>query len=192
LDSFLLYISNVFLFPGLPFGNPQSYPPPSASMRVLPHPPTHAHLPALAFPYTRASNTQRAKGLSSNLCPTVPSSATYAARARGPSMCSLWLVVKFPAAPGLWPVHTVVPLPHGAADPLSSFSTFCNFSLWNPPGSVQWLTASIHLCICQALAETLRRQLYQAPLSKHFLASTIASGCGNCIWDESPGGALSG
>jgi hypothetical protein len=26
-----------------------------ASMRELPHPPTHSHLPALAFPYTGAS-----------------------------------------------------------------------------------------------------------------------------------------
>jgi hypothetical protein len=26
----------------------------------------------------------------------------------------------------------------------------------------------------------------------HFLASTIVSGFGNCIWDEHPGGAVSG
>jgi hypothetical protein len=56
------------------------------------------------------------------------------------------------------------------------------------PCSVQWLAVSIHLCICQALAEPLRRQLYQAPVSKHFLASTVVSRFGNCIWDESPGG----
>jgi hypothetical protein len=30
--------------------------PTPASMRVLPHPPNHSHLPALAFPYTDASN----------------------------------------------------------------------------------------------------------------------------------------
>jgi hypothetical protein len=68
-------------------------------------------------------------------------------------------------------------------------------SLTPPLGSlcsVQWLTASIHLCICQALAEPLRRQLYQAPDSMHFLASTIASGFGDCILDGSPGGAVSG
>ena len=51
---------------------------------------------------------------------------------------------------------------------------------------------SVHLCIWQALAETLRRQLYQAPVSKHFLASTIVSGFGNCIWDGSADGAVSG
>jgi hypothetical protein len=39
------------------------------------------------------------------------------------------------------------------------------------------MTVSMHFCICQALAEPLRRQLYQAPVSKHLLASTIVSGC---------------
>ena len=58
--------------------------------------------------------------------------------------------------------------------------------------SVQWLAASIHFCICQALAEPLRKQPYQAPVSKHFLASAIVSGFGGCIWDESPVGAVSG
>ena len=35
---------------------------------------------------------------------------------------------------------------------------------------------SIHFCISQALAETLRRQLYQGSVSKLLLASTIVSG----------------
>jgi hypothetical protein len=52
------------------------------------------------------------------------------------------------------------------------------------PLSVQWLAASICLCICQALADPLRRQPYQAPVSKHFPASTIAPGFGDCIWDD--------
>jgi hypothetical protein len=30
--------------------------------------------------------------------------------------------------------------------------------------SLQWIIVSIHFCICQALAEPLRRQLYQAPV----------------------------
>ena len=63
--------------------------------------------------------------------------------------------------------------------------------LWTPC-SVQWLAESIHLCICQALAEPLRRQLYQAPVSKLLLASTIVSASGDCIWDGSPGGAVFG
>jgi hypothetical protein len=52
------------------------------------------------------------------------------------------------------------------------------------------LAESIHLCICQALAEPLRRQLYQVPVSKHLLASTIVSGFGDCLWDGSLGGIV--
>ena len=43
-------------------------------------------------------------------------------------------------------------------------------------GFFQWMTVSIHFCICQALAEPLRRELYQAPVSKLFLASAIVPG----------------
>jgi hypothetical protein len=39
--------------------------------------------------------------------------------------------------------------------------------------SIQWVTVSIHLCICEVLAEPLRRQLYQAPVSKVLLVSRI-------------------
>ena len=42
--------------------------------------------------------------------------------------------------------------------------------------SVQWMAMSIHFCICQALAEPVRRQLYQAPVSMLLLASAIVSG----------------
>jgi hypothetical protein len=52
--------------------------------------------------------------------------------------------------------------------------------------SVQWLAVSIHLCICQALVQPLRRQLYQTPVSKHLSASTIVSGFDDCIWDRFP------
>jgi hypothetical protein len=51
------------------------------------------------------------------------------------------------------------------------------------------MTVSIPICIGNALAETLRRQLYLAPLSKYFLASAIVSVLGDNIWDGSPGGA---
>jgi hypothetical protein len=60
------------------------------------------------------------------------------------------------------------------------------------PCSVQWLAVSIHLCICQALAAPFRRQLYQAPVSMHFLVSIIVPAFGDCMWDGSPNGALSG
>ena len=54
---------------------------------------------------------------------------------------------------------------------------------------VWWLASSPHICIGQNLEEPLRRQ--SAPVSKHFLASTIVSGFGLCMWDGSPGGAVS-
>lgn len=58
-----IYISNVFLFPGLPFRNHLSHLP--ASMRVLSFLPTHSCL-HLALPYIGALNTFRSKGLSSH------------------------------------------------------------------------------------------------------------------------------
>ena len=89
-----------------------------------------------------------------------------------------------------WLVHIVVP-PRGLQTPSAPWVlslapplvTLC---------SVQWLTESIHLRICHALAKPLRKQLYQASVSKHLLASTIVSVFGNCILDGSPGGAVSG
>ena len=40
--------------------------PPSDSIRVLSHPPTHSFPPAQAFPYTRDSSLPRTKVLSSH------------------------------------------------------------------------------------------------------------------------------
>ena len=84
----------------------------------------------------------------------------------------------------------IVVLPVGLQTP--SVPSF--LSLTPPLGtqcSVQWIAVSIHLCICQALAEPLRRQLYQAADSEFFLASTIVSGFGDCIWDGSQVRAVS-
>jgi hypothetical protein len=66
LDIFFIYISNVFPFPGFLFRNPLSHLSFPVSMRVLLHSLTHSSLPALAFPYTRALNPLRPKGLSSH------------------------------------------------------------------------------------------------------------------------------
>jgi hypothetical protein len=65
-------------------------------------------------------------------------------------------------------VHIVVP-PMGLQTPSAPWV----FSLAPSLGtlcSVQWLTESIHPCICQLLADPLRRELYQAPVNKHMLA----------------------
>ena len=58
--------------------------------------------------------------------------------------------------------------------------------------SVQWMAVSLHFYIFRVLAESLRRQLYQSPVSKLLLASAIVSGFDGCLWDGSPGGAVSG
>ena len=78
---------------------------------------------------------------------------------------------------------------YGVANAFNSFSPFSKSSIGDPVISSM---VSIHLWICQALAEPLRRQLYQASVSMHFLASTIVPWFGDCIWDASPGGAVSG
>jgi hypothetical protein len=54
--------------------------------------------------------------------------------------------------------------------------------------SVQWTAVTTHFCICQALVETLRRQLDQAIVSKLLLASTIVCGFGGCLCDRFSGG----
>ena len=89
-----------------------------------------------------------------------------------------------------WLVHIVVP-PMGLQTPSApwvlslapSLGTLC---------SVQWMAVSIPLYICQALAVPIRKQLYQAPVSKFLLASTIVSVFGNYICDRSSGGTVPG
>jgi hypothetical protein len=91
---------------------------------------------------------------------------------------------------GYWLVHIDVP-PMG----LQTSSAPWVLSLAPSLGtlcSIQWMIVSIHFCICQALVEALRRQLYQAPLSRLLLASTIVSGFGGCLWDGSLSGAVFG
>ena len=87
-------------------------------------------------------------------------------------------------------VHIFVP-PMGLKTPSAPWI----LSLAPPLGIlciVQCLAESIHLCICQEQAYPFRKQLYQAPVSKHLLASTTMSEFGNCIWDGSPDGAVTG
>jgi hypothetical protein len=71
----------------------------------------------------------------------------------------------------VWLVDIFV-LPMGLQTP-STPSVLSLTLLLETPHSVQWLAASIHLCICKALAGPLRRQPFQAPLSMHFLASAL-------------------
>jgi hypothetical protein len=78
---------------------------------------------------------------------------------------------------------------YGAANPFSSLGPFSSSSIGGCAQSNGWLRAPTS--ICQALAEPLRKQLYQAFVSKHLLACILVSGFGGCIRDGSPGGAVS-
>jgi hypothetical protein len=51
---------------------------------------------------------------------------------------------------------------------------------------------NLHFCIFQAPTEPLRRQLYQAFVSKHLLVSKIVSGFGNCLRNRYPGRTVTG
>jgi hypothetical protein len=72
---------------------------------------------------------------------------------------------------------------YGAANLFSNLGPFSSFFTRD---AVLSPAVSIYFCICQALAEPFTRQVYQAPVNKHFLASTIVSGFGDCVWDGSP------
>jgi hypothetical protein len=85
LDIFFIYISNVIPFPSLPSWNLLPHAPSSCFYDSVPQQ-THSCFPGLAFPYTAASRLHSTKGLSSHRCPTMPSSATYALGAMGPSI----------------------------------------------------------------------------------------------------------
>jgi hypothetical protein len=78
--------------------------------------------------------------------------------------------------------------------PYNAPSTLLVLPLTPPLGtlcSVQWFTASIHISIGNNLVEPLSRKMYQVPVSKHLLRSTIVSGFDVCIWNGSPRGAVS-
>ena len=138
------YILDVFLFPGLPFGTPYSIPPPPASIRVFLHPPTHSCLPALAFPYTGAQGA---------LLPLIQQGHPLPHMQPEPwvSLCVLFGWWSSPwELRGVWLVDTVA-FSMGLQNP--SAPSIPSPTL--PSGircSVQWLAASIHLCICQVLA----------------------------------------
>ena len=186
---FYLFIFHVIPFPGFHLWKP----PIPSSLPVLLYRCSHTHrlLPShLDIPLHWVWSLHRTKGLSSHWCLIRPSICYVGRWSLGSfhvysldgglvpvsSGGSGWLILLF----FLWVVN-----------PFSSLSLVSSFSIRNP-SSVQWVASSIHLCICQALAEPLRREIYQAPLSKHFLASTLVSGFDVCIWDGFPGGSVSG
>jgi hypothetical protein len=159
-------------------------------MRVLPYPPNYSHFPALAFSYTGASNSSGPR-----VAPPIDVQQDhplpYMQQEPWVPPCVLYHWWSSPQKlQKVWQIDTVAS-PMGlqtSSNPLVLSST----PPLRIPQSVQCVAVRIRLCICQALVELLRRQPYQALLSKHWLASTIVSWFGDCIWDGSPGGAVSG
>ena len=143
-DMFFIYISNVIPFSGLPLETSYPIPCPPASMRLLSHPPTHYCLSALAFPYTGAS-----KFLSPRVSPPTDIQQGHPL----PHMCpEPWIPPYVPfgwwSSPRelwrVWPVYSVAP-------PI----------VLKPPSAPSVLSpTTTSVCICQALAEPLRRQPY--------------------------------
>jgi hypothetical protein len=91
---------------------------------------------------------------------------------------SVWLILLFLLPMGLLSPSAPPNLP--LLSPLESLDL------------VWWLAGCIYICISQALAQPLRGHPYQAPVSKHCLVSTIASGFDVYSWDGSLGKAVSG
>jgi hypothetical protein len=158
-------------------------------VRMLSHSPTHSCLTAIAFPYSEASSLHRTKGPLLSLMPDKAILCHICNWSHGVLHIFGWWFSPWE----LWGVQLVdiVVLPMGLQTPPAPSV----FPLTPPLGtlcSIWWLAESIHIYIGQALAEPLRGQPYQAPVSKCFLASATVSGFGACRWDGSPGGAVSG
>jgi hypothetical protein len=122
-------------------------------MRVLPHPPTLFSLPVLAFPYIGRLSLHRTKNLSSNWCQTRPSSATYVAVAKSPSMHTLWLVISLWELYGIWLVDIVL-LPMGLQNPSAPSANFFNYSIGDPV-----LGSMVGLCASASVFVRLRQSL---------------------------------
>jgi len=78
------------------------------------------------------------------------------------------------------PMRIQIPSPPSILSPTLPLGSQC---------SVTWLAASILICVNKAVAEPLRRNLLQAPVSQHFLASAIVTGLCGCLREGCPGAA---
>jgi hypothetical protein len=189
VDIFFIYISNVIPFSCFPSRTPHHFILPPPSMRVLSHhPPTPTPHPGIILHWVIEPSHDQGP-----LLPLMSNKAIlcyiggwshgslhvyYLVGGLVPvsSWGSGWLILLF----FLWgckPDHLLQSL-LGLTPPLGF------------PCLDRWLVASTYIYIDQGLAEPLRRWLYQAPVSKQFLASTIVFRFGVCMWDT-PSGALS-
>jgi hypothetical protein len=150
---------------------PSSFSP--ASMRVLSHLPTHSCLRSLVFPYTGSSSLHRTKRIPSQGCQIRQSSATYPSEDMG-TACVLFGWWFSPWELWGYLVGWYCCSSYEVANPFSSKSP-CPNSPFGSLSSVQCLAVYFCICIGLTLAEPLIGQLYQAPVSKHFLTPAIVS-----------------
>jgi hypothetical protein len=128
-----------------------------ASMKVLPHPPNPSSLPSLAFPYTGASKHLQTQG---TLLPLMYKAIHCHICGWSHRPLHVYSLVGGPAWGELWgesDLLKVLLLLWGCKTP-QLFQSLLQLPHQGPSRSVQWLAVSICLCICQALAEPLRRQ----------------------------------
>jgi hypothetical protein len=128
-------------------------PMPFSSPFIYNNVPPYTH-PSCLTTYSVVSSLHGTKGLPSQRCLIMPSPATYLARAMGPPMCILGWWFSLWEHWGIWLVHIVV-LPMGLQTPSDPSVLVLTLPLGSTC-SVQWLAMSIHICIDQALAESLR------------------------------------
>jgi hypothetical protein len=169
LNMYFIYISNIFPFSGLPFRRLLSHPLPLPLWRCSP-----THLPVLPFhpgiplhwgiEYPQAQGPLLTDVQQGHPLPHMqlkPWVRPYVLFGRWSSPRELWGHLTG------WHCCSL----RRATNPRSFFSPFST-PPWRTLHSVQWLAVSLHLRICQAVTEPLKRQSYQAPGSKS-LASTV-------------------
>ena len=187
LDFFFYLRFKCYHLPRFLASKPLSQPPPPASMRLFPYSTTHS--PSLSW---HSSTLGNRAFTGPRVSPSIDAQESRPLLHMQLEPCVLfgwWYCLWELWSWGFWLVDIVLStrleIP-SAPSVLSLTPPMCT------PCSTQWLAVIICLCVCQALQEPHRRQLYQAPVSKHFLAYTVVFGFGNSIWDGSPDGAVSG
>jgi hypothetical protein len=145
-------------------------------MRVFSHPPICSHLPVLYSP-----TLGHLSSLGQNTSPPIEA---WQGCPLLHMQWKLWVLLAWWLRPwklgGVWLVDIGV-LPMGLQTPSAPSVLSLPPPVWTLH-SVQWLAASIQLCICKTLAVPLMRQLYQTPFRKHFLTSTIVSDVVDVSW----------
>ena len=155
-----------------------SYPiPPSPCFYMGAPPPTLSCFPTLAFPYTGALSLHRINSLSSPLMPYKAILCYICGWSHG--LLHVYSLVgglvPGSSGEGVWLVDIVVLLMG-----LQILSAPSGLPLTPPlgsPCSVQWLASSNHPCICQALVEHLRRQLYQTQQALLVICNSVWVWC---------------